>query len=978
MKRYFIYQMLLYLPLLFICGNLQAQDRYAALKEGFADPQGTARPKVYWWWLNGYTDTVRLKQELKSIKEAGLGGVDLFEIGVPPFNNPGGMVKAGPAFMSEVSLEAIGLALEEARKLGLEVGLNLASSWNAGGAWVTPEYAAKTLYHSSISIKGGAAIKVEIPFPAIVDKAGDPRKIEYQTDGRPVYYEEVAILAFPSSEESLSDTSKILNLTAQFDPTSQTLTWDAPKGDWEIYRFISSNSGEQLLRPSENSAGPILDHFDSTATRMHLMYFIERLVPLVGDLNQSALKYLYLASYEAKDFAWTSTFPEAFRKLNGYEVYPFLPGLVHPELYDEELLRRFSHDYLETFSELMINNHYAKAKEIGNDYGLQIISESGGPGHMHHIPVESMKALGALDVPRGEFWYERPYYDEDSVDMVWLVKEIAAAANIYQKDIVEQESFTSYKDWQESPANLKPYADRAFAEGMNRLVIHGFTHSPREYGSPGIAYFAGTHFNDKRVWWPKVKPFNDYLARVSYVLQNTDFVSDVLYYYGEEIPNLVPPKNTRFSVGAGYDYEMINTEVLIKHLKVDKGDLVLHDKFRYKVLYVDDEELSIRTLEKLRELADQGARIVGRKPARAIGLPPAGEDQKVADLADETWGTSASKESYQLGGVYSEISPFDVLEGLGVPPDFEYKDNHPDQRIAPLDYIHYKTTETDFYFVRNTTNEWVNRNCFFRQENKIPEIWDPVSGEIIPVSIYEQQGKQITVPLSLAPYGSIFIAFKKGEPGEHFLHVANTNGLPRIEYTAKGWINWDSQPLKLATQRGFVTYENENEVLELEGEWRLAFTKGWGAPESATISELTSWTEIKEPGIRYYSGITAYHKDFEFQKVNEGEKVYLDLGELAELAEVWINGQLIGITWTQPHQFEITSLLKEGNNNLIVEVANTWSNRLTGDAILGETFTQTNIAKANKNLISWEELPLKKSGLFGPVRIVRVKEEHIH
>jgi hypothetical protein len=974
MKKHFICLLLVYLPLLFISGNLQAQDRYAALKDGFADPQGTARPKVYWWWLNGYTDTVRLKQELKAIKDAGLGGVDLFEIGVPPFNNPDGMVKAGPAFMSEASLEAIGLALEEAGKLGLEIGLNLASSWNAGGAWVTPEHAAKTLYHSRINIKGGEPVKVELPFPEIVDNNGTPRKIEYTASGGPVYYEEVSIVALPASEKSLSDTTKILNLTAQFDAKSQILTWDTPQGDWEVYRFISSNSGEQLLRPSENSAGPILDHFDSTATRMHLMYFIERLMPLVGDLKQSALKYLYLASYEAKDFAWTSTFPEAFKKLNGYEVYPFLPGLVHPERYDEELLRRFSHDYSETFSELMINNHYAKAKEICNDYGLQIISESGGPGHMHHIPVESMKALGALDVPRGEFWYERPYYDEDSVDMVWLVKEIAAAANIYQKDIVEQESFTSYKDWQESPADLKRYADRAFAEGMNRLVIHGFTHSPREYGYPGIAYFAGTHFNDKRVWWPKVKPFNDYLARVSYVLQNTDFVSDVLYYYGEEIPNLVPPKNTRFMVGAGYDYEMINTEILINHLKVDKGDLVLHDKFRYSVLYVDDEELSLQTLEKLKELAGQGARIVGRKPVRAIGLPPVGEDQKVADLAEEIWKTSPTKESYSLGGVYSEISPLEVLKGLGVPPDFDYKDNHPDQRIAPLDYIHYKTTEMDFYFVRNTTNEWVNRNCFFRQGNKIPEIWDPISGEVIPVSIYEQQGKQVMIPLSLPPYGSFFIAFKKGEPAEHFLYVDDSGDLPRIQYTAKGWINLDVQPLKLASREGIMTYENENEVLELEGEWTLEFVGGWGAPESTTIQELTSWTDIEEPGIRYYSGMATYHKDFEFQKANEGEKVYLDLGELAELAEVWINGQPLGNTWTKPHQFEITAIVKEGTNNLRVEVVNTWSNRLTGDAVLGEKFTKTNIAKANKNLIPWEELPLKKSGLLGPVRIVQVKE----
>src|SRR5690606_20068698 len=115
--------------LLFVwaCGEAPisgTQPDYASLKEGFANPVGTARPKVYWWWLNGFIDRARIKEELHAIKDAGLGGVDIFEIGF----RPDGVVPAGPAFMSDSSLADIAFAIQEAGKLDLEVGLNLSSS----------------------------------------------------------------------------------------------------------------------------------------------------------------------------------------------------------------------------------------------------------------------------------------------------------------------------------------------------------------------------------------------------------------------------------------------------------------------------------------------------------------------------------------------------------------------------------------------------------------------------------------------------------------------------------------------------------------------------------------------------------------------------------------------------------------------------------------------------------------------------------
>ena len=899
--------------------SISAQD----LRANFKDPKGTARPKVYWWWLNGYTDNKRLKEELISIKNAGLGGVDIFEIGLPPASDPNKIIPAGPAFMSDESLKTIKFAVDEAGKLGLEVGFNLASSWNAGGSWVEPRYASKTLYFSKTTINAFGNGKVKLPFPVITpDREGKPRPIKYGKNGKPEYREEIAVIAVPAGSRNLADTSLILNITANFDPKTETLDWKVPPGEWDVYRYICSNSGEQLIRPSEKSAGPIIDHFDSTATEMHLMYFINKLKPLFGDFSKTALKNLYLASYEAKEFAWTSSLPQTFKKLNGYDIYKFLPAVYNPKLFDPKTAEKFNTDFSRTFSELMIRNHYRKSQEISNKYGLKIISEAGGPGHLHHIPVETLKALGALDVPRGEYWYNRTFFKADSlIDYIWLVKEIAAASHIYKQGIVEEESFTSYWDWQEGPADLKVIADRAFCEGMNRLVIHGFPHNPTEMGLPGIAYFAGTHYNDRNTWWPKIKPFNDYLSRISYILQNSRFAADVLYYYGDDIPNLIPPKNSVFKVGDGYDYEVVNTEILLRDLTVEKGEWVLPGVGRYKVLALSKDKMI-------------------------------GKDAKAKlDLLQKKGGILASD---------------NILEKLNLPPDFSYHD----QKNGAIDFIHYDTEKQDFYLLRNTTDQWISRKCAFRQKNKSVEIWDPVSGEMSALQIYQQNGAQIEIPVTLPPHGSAFVVFSSGSGKPAFSEILSADkNPPKLSYHHNQTYVLQNGSYDLINGSIKKPAKATSRKTEISGDWQLTFSEKFGVPPHSHTTTLKSWTESADPEVKYFSGIASYSKTFNFTLPSKDQAVFLDLGNVSEVAEVWLNGKSLGISWSLPHRFEITGIAVNGKNTLKVEVANTWSNRLTGDAATGKKYTKTNIVKANKNLTPWEKVPLKKSGLLGPVVI---------
>jgi hypothetical protein len=306
-----------------------------------------------------------------------------------------------------------------------------------------------------------------------------------------------------------------------------------------------------------------------------------------------------------------------------------------------------------------------------------------------------------------------------------------------------------------------------------------------------------------------------------------------------------------------------------------------------------------------------------------------------------------------------------------VPSDLDYID----KESFLLDFIHYQKNDIDFYFIRNTSDQWVSRECGFRQQSKVPEIWDPMTGEIIPVPVYNEDGMYIKIPLSLAPYGSSLVVFRKGITSAHYMSVTPSDSYPPLmEYTKNGILFFDEGSVELIDSSGSKQVENELAVQTIEGPWTVHFDKAWGAPDSTVLPELISWTDHKNPGIKYYSGMGKYQKTFSYDMniaLTEDQKVYIDLGEISEMAELWLNGQSMGITWAKPFRFDVTRYIKNGKNDLTVEVANTWCNRIIGDAITGEKYTSTNITRVDR--FTWDQVPLNPSGLLGPVTIQTVK-----
>lgn len=777
----------------------------------------------------------------------------------------------------------------------------------------------------------------------------------------------------------VADSRSVVDLSKAVDHSGR-LRWHVPAGKWTVLRYICINTGERLKVPSPKSDGLATDHLSAGATRRCLEYVINHMKTVLPGFQSTALKDLYLPSYEVQGRIWTPDLLDEFRKLRGYDLTPFLPVLSGGVVDNEDVTARVHYDFDKTLGQMLVNNFYRVSADVAHESGIGVESEAGGPGPpIHRVPVDALAALGSVDVVRGEFWPYRP-----DVRSMWVIKETASAAHIYGKQVVNEESFTSNFHWQEGPSFLKTGADRAFCEGMNHIVWHTASHQPPEAGKPGWVYGAGTHIGPTRVWWPMAKPFIRYLGRTSFLLQQGLFTADVLYYYGDQGYNFVLAKHVDPSLGPGYDYDVTNEDVLTRRLSVSNGKLRLPDGMSYEVLALPDrDDIDLPVLEKIEKLVQAGATVVGPKPRHATGYFGYPErDQSVGMLASRMWGDCdgehVREHRYGKGVVVCGYALREVLAKRGATPDFRYEGSRPG---AEIDFVHRTTADAEIYFVRNKKARWEEIKATFRVHGRIPEIWQPDSGEVTPALIYTGSATGTTLPLQLDPDGSLFVVFRRQATEPHVV------SLRQADHPAEGGgafpdVKWTGVQRMVAFQPGSYNLSISNgkrwdvrvdalpPAVPVQGNWDVRFDAGRGAPEQAHFPQLTSWTESSDPGVRYFSGIAEYLNtiDVPAGDLQADRREFLDLGKLWAVAEVTVNDQAAGIVWKEPYRVDVTTMLQPGRNTIRIRVANDWINRLIGDARdpNGTHYTRTNIKGPAQG---WNRMDPIPSGLFGPVEL---------
>lgn len=347
---------------------------------------------------------------------------------------------------------------------------------------------------------------------------------------------------------------------------------------------------------------------------------------------------------------------------------------------------------------------------------------------------------------------------------------------------------------------------------------------------------------------------------------------------------------------------------------------------------------------------------------------------------------------------------------MSVKPDLSYTSR---RSGTLLDYIHRRTEEQDIYFVTNRyavngINDYFYRympslpdryefvNCKFRVTGKVPELWNPQTGDIRPVLNYYEENGTTVIPLHFNPEGSIFVVFRNAEKtNNHIVKVERCSSAifpddleagqyPPIEFeTQKDNIVaniYDPGNYKIYWNNGSVLSIGSSEKIEeyvIMGNWVVRFDSCWGKSEPVIFNKLYSWTDSEDPEIRYFSGKAIYENTFYIKTEQlRDKKMKLDLGNVQDLAVIKVNDHVFPVSWSAPFEVDITPYVKEGQNTLSIEIVNLWPNRLIGDSKLPkqERRTKTNIVKFDA---PDSEKYLRTSGLLGPVKIRSFKQVKI-
>jgi hypothetical protein len=931
------------------------------LERDFKEPPRQAGVRCWWWWLNSNVTKEAITRDLEAMHDKGFSGAMIFDAhGANQHDNAN--VPNGPMFGGKEWTELYLHALNEAKRLGLELGLSIQSGWNLGGPRVPLDDSAKLITWSQIQVEGPTLADQQLPVP----------KSNYN------YYRDICVLAYPEKQDSGVDRKPINHLTGKIsakelghsapdcryllnhhpsidgeedvllkdivditDKVSEdgTLKWQVPAGKWTVLRFGYTPSKAHVSTSSDNWQGHVIDYLSKEAFDNYWYDVVDPLLKKAGPMAGTVLKQLETDSWECGGMNWSPDFAVDFKRYNSYDIIKYLPVVAGKIVENRDVSNAFLADLRKTIAHCISQNHYRVFAEHAARYNMGIQPESAGP---HTGPLDGITNYSHSDIVMSEFWAVSPHRPKPHNR--FYVKQASSAAHIYGKQFVGAESFTTLRKphWGvELWHDLKPAMDFEFCEGLNMIFFHTFTCSPKEMGIPGQEYFAGTHVNPQVTWWDFSDSFMDYMNRIQVLVQKGKFVADVLYYYGDHVPNIAVYKGFNQAGSLpGYDYDVTNEEVLLKLTVVD-GKIVVPGGVHYRLLVLPDHKvLSLAVLEKVENLLVQGATVIGPKPERLVSnVGGKSAQKKFHALADKLWGPNPAETGQKRIGkgrlVWGQTSR-ELLQKDGIALDFEVLDV---EKQEDYQYIHYTIDGDDVYFVCNQTKQPRSVECAFRITGKQPQLWDPVTGEITTAGAFKQADGRTTIPIEFDPYGSCLVFFRESIP--------------------------------TATQG---TVDSNYPVLEtikhVDGPWLAAFDQAWGGPASIEFKELADWSQHADEGIKYYSGKATYTNRFEFEPA-PGKRYWLQLNNVVDagIAAVKLNGEDLGITWTKPFRLEMTDTLKAGQNQLEITLVNTWQNRLIGDRgkEQQERFTKTNIKIR-------EDWKLRPSGLIGPVEILVQKK----
>ncbi|MDN3663984.1 glycosyl hydrolase [Algibacter miyuki] len=941
---------------LLILSSCSAQN---GLEKAFVNPPESAGAHTWWHWVNGNVTKEGITKDLESFKKVGLSGFQLFDVGLR-------IPHGGTVFNSKEYHDKVAFAIAEADRLGLEMGINSASGWSStGGPWIKPKNSMKVLVWSEKEIHKKTTSPIYLELPEL-------NKIQKEF----YFYEDIAILAFPKPKnaayrisnweaKSLTDlkakadeftpTSKkapkeaiiklsdVVILTDKMDANGK-LNWTPPSDNWTVVRIGYTTTAAKTRPASKGGIGLELDKLSKEAVTIHWEALLDKTTE--DAKGSKAYTTILIDSYEVGHQNWTDNFEDAFQEKRGYDLTPRLLCATGRIIESNEYSERVLWDFRKTVADEMYENYFKFFKEKCHENGLKLATEAYGSGSFDAPEVSKL-----VDIPMTEFWHKDKAKGQRNI-WKWTSHISSSAAHLSGRSVVGAEAFTRMKgDWSVHPYNLKIIGDKAFTEGINRYYFHTSAHQPwNDNIKPGMTMSRfGSNIHRNNTWFYKSKPWLDYIARCQFIMQTGTNQADALVMYGDErgFNNFLGKvERLDFDFLEGYKFDVAGIDSLDDLSVGENGEIRVSYEgklldTRYRILSLKrDLLMRIESIKKLGKLAQDGAIVIAQKPIRTPGIETnPNATKEFNELVKKYWDSGLIHLPSTYKKSLSAVTP-DCKLPLG------------------MEYAHHKIDNSDFYFVSNQCYDANKGTCTFRVTGKQPELWDPETGKISKNLNWKQLKNGTTeVQLDMTSAQSIFVVFQK----------------------------------ETKKTRGTFNSPTYKTIQNINGDWNVTFNENFGTNETILFKKLTPWNEHTNEDIKYYSGTATYKTNFEFDTSKKKKSILIDLGQVAVIAEVKLNGKDLGTLWKPPFQIEIKDVLKKGENTLEVKVTNLWPNRLIGDA------QYPNFNNSNKTLPSWlmdgtgipatskrktyaahnhykADAKLLNSGLMGPVKILTIKK----
>lgn len=947
-------------------GTLTTEQLY----EGFRQPSSEYRPFVRWWWNGDKVEADELVREMRLLKEAGIGGVEINPIAFPSYCDS--LEKVSLQWLSPEWIDMLRVCFDEADSLDMTCDLLVGSGWPFGAEFLDENERAQIVVNYSEPVTGPTTLT--IIRDSLCSKAMPKVSSPYKDNTK----ELMLLRLYPNPASSVNDGIDVWQADSVF-------TIEIPEGDYTLAALVKINGFLEVINGAPGAAGPVLDHFNTEAVNRYLYNMSDSIEGRIGPLK-GRIRALFTDSMELEGANWTSDMASEFQKRYGYDITEWLPFVlfkigsmgsalnynpVVPVTEDfQKMVERARYDFEDFKAQLMQERFTATYLEWCHTLGVKARAQAYGRGF---YPLENTMGY---DIPEGESWTtnwlkHKPGEEMSETDYrrgrayTMVNKFVSSAAHLAGNRIVSCEEMTNtYTVFNMTLEQLKIGGDQSAISGVTHSVFHGFNYSPNlEVPFPGWVRY-GAYYSENNPWWPYFKVYNDYKARLAYTLQHGTYYADIailnpendmwstIGMQNEPFPNTTrAPYKTMIweainKCGGGVDYV---SENIINEGEMHHGEFCYGERRYNTLMLIDVESLHPETSQQLLQFVEGGGKLlcIDTIPYKSLGLK----------------GNIAEKDSI-VRSTFEQIMCYEDRFAFVEPPQEGFITWY-DSLMHRYNLPHYLDIETPDPFVmqnRYTTDDGsemiflINSHRYQSHQTKItfhrelthkkyPWIWDLHTGERYPLPLDESS----CYDFDLGPAESMLIVFTDSHALRHCEERSDAAIQPEQSKS-------DQVGLLPASQA-----RGRNDVFaEISTDWDVELIHA--LLDTTIHTHFDTLFDLKDlPETQHFAGTIVYRKTI------PANADILDLGLVEGISEVFVNSQSAGVKYFGRRIYDISDLLHKGDNELEIHVTTILGNYL-------KTITK------EENPTTWiyvnhpkRDQPLQPMGLLGPVKLYQTE-----